>query len=567
MNSSTALSAGIVSVPVLVNISDKVGKTEAEKKKESDKKRVIMRQREAAYRSFLAQTTSSYEENLRIWNRQGAVNYRCLAVAAGNGSAYVPPNSVAATVDVVVRNHATAGLHVPFLPSTFRRKVSSGETPEQFQVRLTDTAKHYWALGVSYVDGACNCKNCCSERAQYYRYVSAPENQPKKAAGNRLSDWDQEHNPYAKNYLYRENRNGRYGGNRSDEAGNRLARGVAMRNRLHSTIPGRPSGATVGAGSRSGPKVDHMAKGGAARLVGLEVEHNNRTEQTHQWVSRWPGAQLISDGSCGYEAVTPPISGKYVRECITDLTKTLNDSRAGCDSRCGLHVHVDARDMRWADMMRFLSLYCRLESLLFLIGGQNRYTGNGSHYCRPVSKLYSQALQSTDPKGAVLAAAVLSDDALRAAKEGREAMARAPVQKKGNGRYKAINIMPWIAGRAYNRADTTVEFRLHRGSHNGERLIMWASICQDIVQFACTATNADVDALPKSAARALCVISPRCKEWIIRRILGWRKATTATRNPVEDDVGNVRPRRIVSLKEGLYLVDKSRVAGIRNGEE
>lgn len=554
MNNTLAIAAGIVAVPTQApNIKRTM--SEEQKRKEALQKQKVMRERAEQERTYLREAISEEKRIREGWNQRGRLSSYCHArPGAGitEGFEYNPSNYTrGGLLEPYVGGPCYTDPHtghvvIPFKPHTYRRQVSAGESEEGFYIRMQNDMRASWDFGVSFIYGACNCVPCCTDRKSWYRSYTFQKD-IKQAVANSMSSWDQEYNPYAKNYRYRTKPRRR----REDEAGNLPLRGANMHQ--NRTIR------TVGAGNRNGNVYeDPKARGGAARLVGLEVEHNRRVGETDEWLTDWPGAQIITDGSCGYEAVTPPIAGENIRECITQLTDALVKGKAGCDARCGLHIHVDARDMRWADMFRFLAVYCRLESLLFLIGGQNRYAGTS--YCRPVAKLYTQALQSNDPKGGILSAACLSDGdgPLRNPADGRKTMAEQGASKKGGGRYKAINIMPWIAGRIYGRPDTTVEFRLHRGSHNRERLIHWAYICQDIVDWCCKATNADVEALPKSAARALAVISPRTKGWVLRRLLGWRKSTTAMPEPQEDDVGNIRPRRIVSMKGGLYLVDKDR---------
>ena len=388
--------------------------------------------------------------------------------------------------------------------------------------------------GYSPYEGACHCRGCRNQRVRIYPgSISAVQSQL-------MTDWEAL-NP--RPVMVAVDRMSRL--IESAQYNRRAVRTEA--NRAQEKAP-----ATYAAGP--------TAKGGERRLVGVEVEFNNGHKRAApKWLETWNGAQIISDGSCGSEAVTPPMAGAHVAKCIKELCDELKANMAGCNSSCGLHVHVDARDMRWSDMLRFLTVYTRIEPFLFLLGGQTRLNQS---YCRPAGKSYANALKQEDPKGAVLAVAVLSDSEgyVPAASQAREAMISGQ-SKKGGGRYKAINIMPWVAGRAYRRADTTVEFRLHAGSHNADRVTRWAWLCADIVDWCINATDADVAALPKSAARCLAIMSPRNKAWIVRRLLGYRKATTASRYPDVNDSGTELPRRAVVVKGGMYAPDASRAYG------
>lgn len=399
------------------------------------------------------------------------------------------------------------------------------ETEASYSARCCDAAITAWGNGVSFSHEACHCAQCRSRRAQAYRLMRADR-----------------HLQY-ESFLYDEMRSAGLDVDRPGRRGDSVLARRASRSQQRAP---------------NAYAAESSARGGARRLVGVEVEYNQGADRVcRNWLDTWEGGNYHTDGSCGYEAVTPPMAGEHVEECLTELMHELREKGAGCDDRCGIHVHVDARDMRWVDMLRFLTVYSRVEPALFILGGQQRLTEN--RYCKPAGELFRKALQAPDVKGAILSAAVLSegDGYIPAARAGRD-RARAGVDKKDNGRYKSVNIIPWIAGRAYNRPDTTVEFRLHRGSHEGQRIVHWAWLCADIIDWCINASNEDVRRLPRSAMATLMVMSPRNKAWLLKRLLGWRKSTTATRpkpgyrGGAFDDAGRELPVRRIKLKGGVY---------------
>lgn len=252
------------------------------------------------------------------------------------------------------------------------------------------------------------------------------------------------------------------------------------------------------------------------RAVGVEVEYNtcNSFDAIDSWARAW-NASVHSDGSCGWEAVSSPAAGDRLVGQLRGLCEALDDAGAKHNDSCGIHVHVDARDLRWADMLRLCAVYARVEPLLYLIGGQKRIN---NQYCAPIGSRFIAALASSDPKDRILAFALKSN--------GRTSLRRAP-DKKANGRYTGLNIIPWIAGRHKQpiKLDTTVEFRLHREFTNEARLLGWAKLCARIVDWSAKATDADVDRLPRSAARALSeVIAPDLADWILARLKEYRTA-------------------------------------------
>lgn len=263
-------------------------------------------------------------------------------------------------------------------------------------------------------------------------------------------------------------------------------------------------------------KVHHTTKiGECKRLAGVEYETTDRpSERGFQWSRKW-GAGWHEDGSCGYEAVTPPCAGSNIDACLTDLQAVIGHT----DSRCGIHVHVDAKDLTWADMYRFLTVWEKIEPIMFLLGGQKRLRNS---YCEPCGSAYAKALTTPDPKEAILAIAYAVPVG------GAKAQHRVNAHKKLHGRYKSVNIAPWVYGRRKKnkRPDTTLEFRLHRNGDSAERVIGWTHLCVAVVDWCSRASDAEVKKLPKSNLRALCeVIAPKSKAWILNRVSEWRKVT------------------------------------------
>lgn len=281
------------------------------------------------------------------------------------------------------------------------------------------------------------------------------------------------------------------------------------------------------------------------RSVGVEWEYNSHSdpEPLSRWLDRWRGG-YHSDGSCGWELVTTPLQGDHIANCIRDLGRAFDAAGASADKRCGIHVHVDARDLQWSDMLRLLRVYSLLEPILYLLAGQHRAT---NRYCAAIGGMYADALMAHDPKDRVLAVAYRDE---YGSQGGREYVKTFKPGKKARGRYKGLNICPWLAGRrdrGDTASDTTVEFRLHCNTLDAERVTGWAQLCARLVDWSAKASDNEARSLPKSALRALCIIAPDLKPWIMSRVKGWRTATTTKRY----DRNGKSPRRI-SIKEGTY---------------
>jgi hypothetical protein len=212
---------------------------------------------------------------------------------------------------------------------------------------------------------------------------------------------------------------------------------------------------------------------------------------------------------------------------------------AGCEinEQCGVHVHVDARDFLWRDIVRLCKVWSIIEPVMFAIGGQQRVT---SSWCKPMGDRFAKAIKRFEVSsfGKNFDKTLnVEDFLLGEIWDGQDPsvakrIMRGGVSKKSGGRYKAINLLPWIAG-AGNchrtghepRHDSTIEFRLHRelGTLDGNRLTGWMKLVTRIVDWTKKATDEDVTKLSKNAARALAeTIAPDCKPWIVSRIKGWR---------------------------------------------
>lgn len=131
------------------------------------------------------------------------------------------------------------------------------------------------------------------------------------------------------------------------------------------------------------------------RTVGVEWEFNSSSNDTglNLWREKWKG-QLATDGSCGREAVTPPLAGDHVVNCLTDLGQAFITGKAEIDGRCGIHVHVDASDLMWRDMFRLLRTYAHVEPILYILGGEHR---TQNRYCIPCGETYLAAMNKPLP--------------------------------------------------------------------------------------------------------------------------------------------------------------------------
>lgn len=276
------------------------------------------------------------------------------------------------------------------------------------------------------------------------------------------------------------------------------------------------------------------------RLAGVEWEYNyvDSTKLLEVWKKRW-GGSIHHDGSCGEEAVTPPMAGDYIYKVISELGEAFKNN-AQIDNRCSVHVHVDARDYSWHDMFKLLKVYSKVEPVLYLLAGQQRLE---NIYCVPVGKDFTNILNSNttiypDTKGAVMALALGATSSNNA----RELQRQKP-GKRTEGRRRGLNINPWLAARRTKSPDATVEFRMHRNTSDATRIIGWTKLCVRLVDWVAKSSQKEIDSLPNSPLRSLCqVIAPDCSKWILSRIKDWREVTKFAS----------RYRRRIHIRGGKY---------------
>jgi hypothetical protein len=264
-----------------------------------------------------------------------------------------------------------------------------------------------------------------------------------------------------------------------------------------------------------------------------------------KWANAWD-ASIHSDGSCGWEGVTAPAAGNHLIRQIGELFTALDRAEARFDRQCGVHVHVDARDFDWTDMLRLCKVYAHVEPALFIIAGQYRMA---SQWCRPVGARMKAALAvpAGHRRGELLRQLfACSDDFKGYTRERATAYHNMGVRKKHAARYAALNIMPWLAGRKQPAdgsvhtcdPDTTVEFRLHRNvahadTANRDRLLGWVRTVVQIVEWTKNASANDVRRLPRDPFRALGAIAPECAGYHLERLRVWRSELARTARTIE----------------------------------
>ena len=202
--------------------------------------------------------------------------------------------------------------------------------------------------------------------------------------------------------------------------------------------------------------VDRSAIATALQAEGINavVEgYNHRTQ--HYW-------KIITDGSCGWEIVSPILSGEQGLNELKKVCETL--TRIGCkvDKSCGIHVHIGADALGVSKVKSVIKRWLSNESNLDSIQPLSR-RGRSNTYCEPLSDTIRTHLIDN--------CFTIED--------------LANIQST---RYSKLNLQSY-------RTHRTIEFRHHSGSTDSEKITNWVKFLLDFCLTAtpesCAATDFD----------------------------------------------------------------------------
>jgi hypothetical protein len=182
----------------------------------------------------------------------------------------------------------------------------------------------------------------------------------------------------------------------------------------------------------------------------------------HQTRQHW---KIITDASCGWEIVSPILSGEQGLNELRKVCETL--TRIGCkvDKTCGLHVHIGADALGVDRVKSTIKRWLGNESQnLDSIQPPSR-RGTNNQYCLPLANTIR-----TD----------LIDDCLTIDQ----------LVRLQSTRYSKLNLQSY-------RTHRTIEFRHHAGSTNATKITNWVKFLLDFCTNATpeTATLTHFDAL------------------------------------------------------------------------
>jgi hypothetical protein len=173
--------------------------------------------------------------------------------------------------------------------------------------------------------------------------------------------------------------------------------------------------------------------------TGIDVvsESYNHTCRTH-----W---KIITDGSCGYELVSPPLFGEQGLADLKAILERLNFMDVRVNKKCGLHVHIDAENATTREVGMIVAKYAKYEKAIDRMMPISRRESN-NRYCRSVMQEFYRSADRYRNNGLTW----------------------------GHTRYYKLNVA------SYSRHGT-IEFRQHSGTTDYEKIKNWIIFCMQFV--------------------------------------------------------------------------------------
>lgn len=226
---------------------------------------------------------------------------------------------------------------------------------------------------------------------------------------------------------------------------------------------------------------------------------------------------IVSDGSLpdtGFELKLNPSNGDVFFRHVEDVCNALADADAEVNSDCGMHVHVDARDLKWLDLHKLCILYGKFEEALFKMLPRSRQNSN---WCKRSKDQYRLPEWGTFKQqllerlyGHSFPAGSKGSKPYTTYKNGKQVFCERS-SKYESCRYYALNLHSF-----FYRG--TVEFRHAAGTTNTNKVKNWALVCGYIVDAASKMSLADINALPLNSTEALLALLPESvKAFVIDR--------------------------------------------------
>jgi len=148
------------------------------------------------------------------------------------------------------------------------------------------------------------------------------------------------------------------------------------------------------------------------------------------------------DSSCGFEIASPVFREQSDLDKIRSLVLSLKENGAKISPKCGIHVHIECKDINAHQLAKVISRWIKCEAIIFCMFPKYRRL---SRFCRPL----------------------LSNSTLRANKNHSP---KELIYLNSKRKNKSLNI------RGYKKRGT-IEFRLLEGVLRADDIVAWTKFC------------------------------------------------------------------------------------------
>lgn len=163
--------------------------------------------------------------------------------------------------------------------------------------------------------------------------------------------------------------------------------------------------------------------------------------------------KIVTDSSCGFELVSPPLSGVEGLKQIETVCKILADCGSNVNKNCGLHVHHNASDFTVDTFKNLFNLYVRFERVIDSMMPESR-RANKNQYCRSVYRFSDRNTLLSKIKDCSTVTEL--------------------EQIYHFNRYYKLNLEAYVK-------HGTIEFRHHSGTLDATKIINWVIFTQAMI--------------------------------------------------------------------------------------
>jgi hypothetical protein len=181
--------------------------------------------------------------------------------------------------------------------------------------------------------------------------------------------------------------------------------------------------------------------------IGVKVEDLNHDTKKH-----W---KIVTDGSVpdGFELVSPILSGNAGLAELFKVVCILHCAGAKVNPTCGLHVHVNAKDMSGEQILSAVKRYNKYETQIDKFVNSDR---RNNHFAKGMKEVEDWLNFVTE---------------INESPSARELCERA----ERRGRYRKLNITSFLR-------HGTLEFRQHQGSLDPNEVCNWVIFCIQFIE-------------------------------------------------------------------------------------